>query len=187
MNGRFEIFDRPLRDLKIIERKPIGDHRGYIERLFCAADMRLLTSGKCIAQINRTLTARCGTVRGLHFQYPPYAEIKFVSCIRGKVFDVAVDLRQGSSTFLQWHAEILSVDNNLTLVIPEGFAHGFQTMQDDCEMFYLHTSPYQPSHEGGLNAKDPRLDICWPHEISEWSERDASRAFLIADFVGLSI
>ena len=187
MSSRFEILDKPLRDLKLIERKPIGDDRGYLERLFCAEEMQLLTSGKCIAQINHTLTARCGTVRGLHFQYPPYAEIKFVSCLRGQVFDVAVDLRQGSSTFLQWHAEILSGDNHKTLVIPEGFAHGFQAMQDDCEMLYLHTSAYQPSHEGGLSAKDPRLDIRWPCEITEWSERDASHSLLSADFVGLSI
>jgi dTDP-4-dehydrorhamnose 3,5-epimerase len=187
MSSRFEIFDRPLRDLKLIERKPIGDHRGYIERLFSAEEMRLMTLGKCISQINHTLTARRGTVRGLHFQYPPYAEIKFVSCLRGKVFDVAIDLRQRSSTFLQWHAEILSGDNHKTLVIPEGFAHGFQAMQDDCEILYLHTSAYQPSYESGLNAKDPRLDIRWPCEITEWSERDASHPLLTADFAGLSI
>jgi len=187
MSSRFEIFDRPLRDLKVIERKLIGDNRGYIERLFCAEEMLQLTSGKCIAQINHTLTAKRGTVRGLHFQYPPHAEIKFVSCLSGQVFDVAVDLRRHTPTFLQWHAEILSSDNHKTLVIPEGFAHGFQAMQDDCEMLYLHTSAYQPSHEGGLSAKDPKLGIRWPCEITEWSERDASHPLLTADFAGLSI
>ena len=187
MSSRFEIFDIPLRGLKLIERKPIGDDRGYLERLFCAEEMQPLTSGKCIAQINHTLTARCGTIRGLHFQYPPFSEIKIVSCLQGQVFDVAVDLREGSSTFLQWHGEILTNENHKTMVIPEGFAHGFQAMQDNCEMLYFHTSPYQPNYEGALNAKDPRLDIRWPYDITEWSERDASHPLLTTDYVGLSL
>ena len=98
------------------------------------------------------MTASRGTVRGMHFQHPPHAETKFVSCLRGEVFDVAVDLRNGSPTFLHWHAEILSADNHRTLVIPEGFAHGFQTLSDDCEMLYFHTAAYNPEAEGGLNV-----------------------------------
>lgn len=99
----------------------------------------------------------------MHFQRTPHAEMKLVSCVRGLVFDVAVDLRRGSPTFLRWHSELLSADNHKTLVIPEGFAHGFQTLTDDCEMLYLHTTAYAPDAEAGLNPQDARLAIAWPN------------------------
>lgn len=185
MSSRFDILDTPLRGLKLIQRKPIGDHRGYLERMFCAEELESLMPGKDIVQINRTLTVNRGTVRGLHFQYPPHAETKVVSCLRGEVFDVAVDLRQGSSTFLRWHAEILTADNHRTLLIPEGFAHGFQTLTDDCELLYLHTAAYRPSAEGGLNAQDPRLDIRWPVAVLELSSRDAAHPPLTEAFLGV--
>ena len=185
MNSSFDILDTPLQGLKVIERKPIGDHRGYLERLFCAEEMQSLIHGKGIVQINHTLTARRGTVRGLHFQYPPHAEIKLVSCLHGEVFDVAVDLRQGSPTFLQWHAEILSAGNHKTLLIPEGFAHGFQTLTGECELLYFHTAAYRPSAEGGLNVRDPRLDIGWPVPVLELSSRDAAHPPLTDAFIGV--
>ena len=187
MSSRFEILDTPLQGLKLIQRKPIGDHRGYLERMFCAEELRSLIPGKGIVQINHTLTAKRGTVRGLHFQLPPYAETKFVNCLRGEVFDVAVDLRQGSPTFLHWHAEILSADNHKTLLIPEGFAHGFQTLTEDCELLYFHTAAYQPSAEGGLNAQDPRLDIRWPEAVLELSSRDGAHPPVTEAFVGLVV
>ena len=134
MRAHFKMFDTPLSGLKVLQRKPISDSRGYLERFFCTEELEALALGKHIAQINCTLTANLGTVRGMHFQRPPHAEIKFVSCLRGEVFDVAVDLRNNSPTFLCWHAEVLSADNHKTLVIPEGFAHGFQTLADNCEM-----------------------------------------------------
>ena len=167
MSSCFEILNTPLQRLKLIQRNPIGDHRGYLERMFCTEELQSLIPGRGIVQINHTLTARRGTVRGLHFQYPPHAETKIVSCLRGEVFDVAVDLRQGSPTFLHWHAEILSAANHKTLVIPEGFAHGFQTLTEDCELLYFHTAAYHPDAEGGLNAQDPRLDIRWPEAVME--------------------
>lgn len=187
MSNRFDILDTQLLGLKLIQRKPIGDSRGYLERIFCADDLQALISGKRIVQINHTLTARHGTVRGLHFQHPPHAETKFVSCLRGEVFDVAVDLRQGSPTFLRWHAEILSAGNHKTLMIPEGFAHGFQAMTEDCEMLYLHTAAYQPGAECGLNAKDPRLNIRWPKAITELSPRDAAHPLVTEDFSGVTV
>ena len=107
-------------------------------------------------QINHTLTGRRGTVRGMHYQRPPHAETKFISCLRGEVFDVAVDLRHDSPTFLRWHAEVLSAENHRTLVVPEGFAHGFQTLAEDCELLYLHTAAFAADSEGALNANDPR-------------------------------
>ena len=109
----------------------------------------------------------------MHFQHPPHAETKFISCLTGEVFDVAVDLRRGSPTFLLWHAEILSADNHKTFIIPEGFAHGFQTLTKDCEILYLHTTAYRADAEGGLNASDPRLGIQWPLSIAEQSARDS--------------
>lgn len=186
MSTRFEIFDTPLTDLCVLQRKPVGDSRGYLERLFCAEELQALASGRHIAQINHTLTASHGTVRGMHFQRPPHAEIKFVSCLRGEVFDVAVDLRHNSPTFLRWHAEVLSADNHKSLVIPEGFAHGFQTLTDDCEMLYFHTAAYRPGAEGGLNAQDPRLAIQWPLPVSVLSPRDAAHPLLADDFTGVT-
>jgi dTDP-4-dehydrorhamnose 3,5-epimerase len=178
MSARFEITGTPLAGLHVLRRKPLGDHRGCLERMFCAGDLAALLDGRGIVQINRTHTAARGTVRGLHFQNPPHAEMKLVSCLRGEVFDVAVDLRPGSPTRLQWHAEILSAENHKTLAIPEGFAHGFQTLTDDCEMLYLHTAAHHPSAEGGLNPHDPALAIGWPLAVSEISARDNSHPFI---------
>ena len=186
MSSRFDIVPLPLGNLYLLQRKPIGDARGYLERIFCADEMQTLLPGKPILQMNHTLTGKIGTVRGMHFQHPPYGETKFVSCLRGEVFDVAVDLRQDSPTFLQWHAEILSAENHRTLVIPEGFAHGFQTLTKDCEMLYLHTAVYRADAEGGLNATDPRLAIQWPLAITEQSARDAAHPFVEAGFVGIA-
>lgn len=186
MSTRFDILDTPLSGLRLLQRKPIGDSRGYLERLFCADELQALVPGKHIAQINHTLTASRGTVRGLHFQRPPHAETKFVSCLRGEVFDVAVDLRHNSPTFLRWHAELLSADNHKTLVIPEGFAHGFQTLTDNCEMLYFHTAAYQPGAEGGLNAQDSRLAIQWLLPVAGLSPRDAAHPLLNDDFTGVA-
>ncbi len=187
MSDRFDILDTPLEGLKLIQCKPIGDHRGYLERMFCVEELKVLISDKSIAQINHTLTARRGTVRGLHYQYPPHAETKFVSCLRGEVFDVAVDLRRDSPTFLHWHAELLSAENNKTFAIQEGFAHGFQTLAEECEMLYFHTATYRPEAEGGLNVKDPQLAIQWPLAISELSKRDAAHPMLTEDFQGVVV
>jgi dTDP-4-dehydrorhamnose 3,5-epimerase len=123
----------------------------------------------------------------MHFQHPPYSETKLVSCLRGEVFDVAVDMRRGSPTLLHWHAEILSASNHRTLVIPEGFAHGFQTLTDNCEMLYLHTAPFRADAEGGLNAKDPRLAIAWPLPFGDLSARDSGYPLIANDFGGLAV
>lgn len=135
--------------------------------------------------MNRTLTAAKGTVRGMHYQLLPHAEVKFVSCLRGEVFDVAVDLRHGSPTFLQRHVEILCANNHKTLVIPEGISHGFQTLSEDCEMPYFHTMAYQPSAERGLTAADPRLSICWPMPVDGQSPKDTAHPLLDPFFEGV--
>jgi len=187
MSSRFNVTHTRLSGVVVLERKPIGDRRGYLERMFCSDELQEVIGSRKIAQVNITLTARRGTVRGMHFQWQPHAETKFISCLRGKVFDVGVDLRRGSLTFLQWHGEVLSPENHRTLVVPEGCAHGFQTMSEDCELLYFHTAPFQPQGEGGLHAQDPMVAIQWPEEITELSARDTSHPLLTADFEGLTI
>jgi dTDP-4-dehydrorhamnose 3,5-epimerase len=187
MSARFQVEQTPLEGLRILVRDRIGDARGFLERLFCADELAELFPKKDIVQINRTVTVRRGTVRGMHFQYPPHAEVKFVSCLRGSVFDVAVDLRSGSPTFLQWHGELLTADNRKTIVVPEGFAHGFQTLADESELLYFHTAAYHPDAESGVNARDPLIGIRWPEEITEISSRDQSHPMLSARDKGISV
>jgi dTDP-4-dehydrorhamnose 3,5-epimerase len=142
---------------------------------------------KPIKQINHTGTKQAGTIRGMHFQHAPHAEIKIVSCLKGKVFDVAVDLRANSPTFLQWFATELSAENHHSLYIPEGFAHGFQTLTNDCELVYLHTAEYSPNHESALNPLDPKLAITWPDLISEISARDQNHPMINSHFKGIQL
>lgn len=185
--NRFSIHQTPLAGLKLIERRPIGDDRGLLQRLYCQESLESLLGGKTIRQINHTLTREPGAVRGMHFQYPPHAEIKIVSCLRGKVWDVAVDLRKGSPTLLKYHAVTLSEDVPQSYLIPEGFAHGFQTLTPDCELIYFHTADYNAAAEGALNALDPRLSIQWPAAITERSQRDEQHAMLSDNFAGIEV
>jgi dTDP-4-dehydrorhamnose 3,5-epimerase len=183
--SRFSVFDLPLPGLKLVERQRIGDGRGFLSRLFCAEELAAAGWVKPIAQINHTRTTKCGTVRGMHFQRPPHSEMKLVSCIRGEVWDVALDVRSGSPTFLHWHAERLSVDNNRALLIPEGFAHGFQALTDDVELLYCHSAAYAAEAEVGLNPQDPRLAVAWPLAITELSARDACHPLVESGFEGV--
>ena len=176
--SRFEFHSTPLHGLMVVQRKPVEDSRGFFARFFCADEFRQAGFTKPIAQINHTLTRKKGVVRGLHFQRPPHAETKVVSCLKGDIFDVAIDLRRGSPTFLRWHGEVLSAENQKSLLIPEGFAHGFQTLTDDCELVYLHSTSFHPEAEGALNVSDPKLAIAWPLAMAELSERDRAHAFI---------
>ena len=169
----------------VLERTPIADDRGWFERLYCSEELKAVGVRKAIVQINRTLTRNKGAIRGMHFQYPTDAEMKIVTCIKGSIFDVAVDMRYGSETFLQWHAERLTQDNHRSLVIPEGFAHGFQTMTDDCELLYLHTAAYSPNNEGALHALDDKLSIAWPLPVEEMSHRDMNHPMIDSNFKGI--
>jgi dTDP-4-dehydrorhamnose 3,5-epimerase len=187
MSTRFDLVDTPLEGLRVIQRKPCSDHRGYLERMYCESEIGTFLQGRTIAQINRTLTMKRGALRGMHFQFPPYAETKVVNCIRGEVFDVAVDLRHGSPTFLRWHGEVLSAVNHRTLLIPEGFAHGFQTLTEDCELLYFHTAMWNSGAEGGLNPHDSELNISWPLPATEISPRDAAHPVVTPEFVGVRL
>lgn len=183
--SRFDFIPTPLPGLKLLQRKAIEDHRGFLSRFYCAEEFAAAGINKPIAQINHTLTRKKGAVRGLHFQHPPHAETKLVSCLKGEIWDVAVDLRSGSPTFLHWHGEILSAENRKSLLIPDGYAHGFQTLTEDCELIYLHTAAYHPEAEGALNVADPGLNIAWPLLVDDLSERDRSHPFIDENFQGI--
>jgi dTDP-4-dehydrorhamnose 3,5-epimerase len=183
--SRFEFITTPLSGVVLVQRKILADQRGFLSRFYCADEFREISVDKPIAQINHTLTRQKGAVRGLHFQYPPYSETKLVSCLKGEILDIAVDLRPSSPTFLHWHGEILSGENRKSLLIPEGFAHGFQALTEDCELIYLHTAAYQPGAEGALNVRDPKLNITWPLPFTDISERDNNHPFIGPDFQGI--
>lgn len=185
--NRFVVTDLPLAGLKLVERQHLDDRRGFLSRLFCAEELAAAGWAKPIAQINHTRTIKRGTVRGLHFQRPPHTEMKLVSCIRGKIWDIAVDVRSNSPTFLHWHAEHLSVDNGRAYLIPEGFAHGFQTLTEDVDLLYCHSAAYCSSAEAGLNPMDARLAITWPLVINELSVRDSAHPLIGTDFKGVRL
>jgi dTDP-4-dehydrorhamnose 3,5-epimerase len=180
------VTDTPLADLLLVTSTRFSDERGEFSRLFCANALAPKLVNTDIVQINFSHTVKRGAIRGLHFQLPPAMETKMVRCIQGEVFDVAVDLRASSPTFLHWHAEILSAEKNNMMVIPEGFAHGFQSLTKDAKMLYLHTEFYAPEHERGLRFDDPLLNINWPLGCSEISERDKVHSYLKSDFAGIS-
>lgn len=162
----------PIDGLWVVETAPRGDERGRLTRLFCAEAFAPVRPGLRFVQVNQSVTARRGTVRGLHFQRAPQAEAKLIRCLRGSVFDVAVDLRAGSPTFGRWHAVELSEDNEREFFIPEGCAHGFQALSDDAQLLYQHTAAYMPACEGGVRHDDPQLAVAWPLPVGAVSERD---------------
>ena len=170
-----------------IESESIVEKRGSFMRLYCQDEMREILGTRQIVQINHSHTRNAGAVRGLHYQNRPHAEMKLVRCIKGRVWDVAVDLRAGSPTFLQYHAEELSPDNRRMIVIPEGCAHGFQVMEPDSQLLYLHTDFYARLAEGGIHATDTVLSIAWPLPVQDLSERDSSLPTLTSDFTGLTV
>jgi dTDP-4-dehydrorhamnose 3,5-epimerase len=135
-----------------------------------------------IRQINYTKTLKLGTVRGLHFQRKPYAEKKIVFCVKGRVCDVVVDIRSDSQTYLQYHSTELSSDNGSGLLIPEGFAHGFQALTDDVEMLYFHSENYEPKFEDGISPLDKIIDIKWPLDVINLSDRDKNHSQTIKEF-----
>jgi dTDP-4-dehydrorhamnose 3,5-epimerase len=185
--SRFMVSNLSLAGLKLIERQCLGDSRGFLARLFCADELATAGWRQPVAQINHTFTARCGTVRGMHYQQPPNAEMKLVTCIRGEVWDVAIDLRTDSHTFLHWHAETLSAENSRALLIPQGFAHGFQALSDDVELLYCHTAAHSAATEAALNAVDPRLAITWPLDIVERSIKDTQHRMIDLKFEGVRL
>ncbi len=176
-----------LVDVHIAEHATIEDQRGKFSRLFCTQSLKPVLGERQIVQINHSINTFPGTIRGLHYQLPPYAEMKLVRCIRGRVWDVALDLRKDSATFLQWHAEELSADNGKMLIIPEGCAHGFQVIEANTELLYLHTEAYQPDHEKGIRYDDPAPGIQWPLTAKHLSDRDRKHPLLKPTFEGIQL
>ncbi len=171
---KFELIDQPMKGLMLLQRSQVGDERGTFSRLFCADQLRAFGWTNPIVQSNVSINQNVGTLRGLHFQKPPHAEDKLVTCIAGAVFDVAVDLRSGSPTFGGWFGAELSNQNQLSLLIPKGFAHGFQVMEPNTTMIYFHSKAYFPEAESGIKWDDPDLSIEWPLPAQNVSDRDSS-------------
>jgi len=177
----------PLAGSFIIDLEPLSDDRGWFARTYCKKEFEQIGHHKEWVQLNHSFTAAKGSVRGMHFQYPPHTEIKMVRCIAGAIFDVIIDVRTGSSTFLQWFGTELSAANKKMLYIPAGFAHGFQTQTENCELIYHHTSFYTHGAEGGLRYDDEKLGIKWPLPFAEISDRDKNYQLISNQFSGIKI
>lgn len=157
-----KFFETPLAGLYVVELEPRNDERGFFARSFCMDEFAAHGLDPRIAQANIAFNEKAGTLRGMHFQVPPHEEAKYIRCVRGAVYDVAVDIRPQSPTYLKWHAAELSADNRRMMCIPRGFAHGYQTLSDSTEVFYLVSEFYHPESDRGLRWDDPALAISWP-------------------------
>lgn len=176
-----------LKGAYIIDLEPFSDDRGLFARTFCKREFATIGHDKEFVQFNHSHSNQKGTLRGLHFQRPPHAEIKLIRCIRGSVFDVIVDLRQQSPSFLQHVGVELSEQNMRMIYVPEGFAHGFQTLEEHTELIYHHTAFYTPDSDGGIRYNDPKIKIVWPLEVSTISEKDKNLPLLSDDFAGMAL
>jgi len=168
-----------------IELSPFSDSRGWFARTYCKNEFQQIGHDKEWVQLNHSITFEKGSIRGMHYQVKPFREIKMVRCIAGLVYDVIIDLRKSSPTFLQWFGTELSAKNKRMLYIPEGFAHGFQTLSDNSELIYHHTEFYNPKAEAGVKYNDPLVNIQWPLAIIEISERDNNHPYLDKNFKGI--
>lgn len=177
----------PISGVYVIQGEPVRDHRGMFQRLFCDQELADAVGPRHIVQINHSKTMQVGTVRGLHYQRPPFMEMKLVRCLRGRIWDVVVDLRANSPTFLRWHSEELSFENGRMIVIPEGCAHGFQVLEAESELLYLHTEHYKFEAEAGIRYDESLLGINWPVGVTDISQRDLNHPLLSPDFCGLSV
>ena len=167
-----ELIPLPLKGAAEIRTSCARDERGWFARVFCQRELYAVNGGREIQQINCSHTLKRGTVRGLHFQRPPHAEDKVVRCVMGQIFDVMVDLRRSSATFGKWHSVVLDAGEMNMLYVPRGFAHGFQALEDNCQILYLHTEFHAPDAEGGLRYDSPMLGIQWPIDVTHLSDRD---------------
>ena len=156
----------------VVDLEPIADGRGFFARSWCRKEFEKNGLNTDLAQCNLSFNHRKGTVRGMHFQLAPYREVKLVRCIRGAIYDVIVDLRSDSATFKSWVGVELSAESRRMFYVPEGFAHGYQTIVDNSEVFYQTSQFYQPDAECGYRWNDPAFGIQWPHEVTQISNKD---------------
>jgi len=182
---QLSIKESTIDGLLVITSPKISDERGSFSRLYCYDSLQEMTNGLPIRQINRSFNRHKGTVRGLHYQLSEQPEYKVVRCIQGQALDIIVDLRKGSKSFLQCEKVNLSAELNNAILIPPGCAHGFQTLEQDSELLYLHTGDYDTEHEHGVRIDDPQLNIILPLPITQISVRDKSFSLLSENFEGL--
>ncbi len=175
----------PLQGAYVIEPNSYEDHRGKFSRIFCQEEFKKISHYKPIVQINHSTTTKVGTVRGMHYQKSPKAEIKIVKCIKGVILDVIIDIRENSPTFLKWYGEILSSENMKTMYVPEGFAHGFQSLEDNAEIIYFVTEFFSPENEGGIRYDDPLIQVLWQQNITDISDKDRNIPLLSQGFKGI--
>ena len=162
----------PLAGAYLIDLEKRGDDRGFFARAFCSEEFAAHDLPGEFVQVNNSLSAFKGTLRGMHYQLSPHAETKLVRCIRGALWDIILDIRPDSPTFGQHFGAELSADNRRMMVVPKGFAHGFITLEDDTEAFYFVDEPYAPEHERGIRWNDPHFAIEWPMEPAVLSDKD---------------
>jgi len=172
---------------KLIKLNNFKDERGRLARIFCANEFNKKGFNFSVKQINHVVVKKRGTIKGMHFQLQPFSEIKIVNVIKGKIFDVVVDVRKNSKNFLSYKKFILNSDENKCLLIPKGFAHGFQTLNDKCEIIYGHSEIYKSSKELSINPFDPRIGIKWPIAVFTVSSKDKQTKFIYNDFKGIVI
>jgi dTDP-4-dehydrorhamnose 3,5-epimerase len=180
-----EFVKTDLEGLYIIKPKLIEDERGLFTRTYCKNESLAVGLKTDFVQFNHSFNKKRGTVRGMHYQMPPYSEIKLIRCVQGRVIDVAVDIRRNSPTFLKSVAVELSVENMLSILIPTGFAHGFQTLEDNTSLIYHHTEFFQADANAGLRPDDPELSIRWPLPFVNISEKDKTQKLINQDFKGI--
>ena len=172
----------PLAGACTIDLEKRGDDRGFFARLFCETEFAEAGLETRFLQINNSLSGSKGTLRGLHYQLPPAAEVKVVRCVRGALWDVILDLRAGSASFGKWFGTELSAENRTMMYVPRGFAHGFVTLTDDAEAIYLVSAAYSPDNERGVRYDDPAVGIEWPLQPADISDKDRNWPDLDADF-----
>ncbi len=164
--------ETPLKGAYTIELEKFGDDRGFFARFFCKKEYEALGLDNEIVQINNSLSKDKGTLRGLHYQLAPKSETKIVRCVKGALYDVILDLREGSETFGKWFAAELTPENRTMMLVPKGFGHGFLTLTEDTEALYLVTEYYAPELERGIRWNDPKFDIKWPFDPVIISDKD---------------
>lgn len=173
--------ETPLRGAYLIEIERIEDERGFFARAWCQREFEDHGLNSHVAQCNISYNKKRGTLRGMHYQLPPFAEDKLVRVTRGRIYDVIIDLHPDSDTFLRWFGVELSEENRFALYVPKGFAHGFETLTAETEVFYQMSEFYEPNHARGLRWDDPLVGITWPEPITAISERDRTYSNIHSD------
>jgi dTDP-4-dehydrorhamnose 3,5-epimerase len=187
LTSNFNFQDLELKEVKLIKRNPKIDSRGFFSRIFCSEQHSNLGFSKSIQQINHSFSLKKGTIRGMHYQLTPHADTKLINIIHGEILNVVIDLRIQSTSYLKWCSVKLSENENNALLIPEGFAQGFQTLSDNVELIYCHTEKYFKDFDRGLNPFDPALSINWPLPVTEISDRDKNQHLIDKRFKGFFI